>query len=67
MFADERHELVGCDQKCDGIYEAEQSQDYKSCQPIRISRCEKLLENAFVSHSEILLNSRQAGLQRSTV
>ena len=68
MLANKGSELVCRDQECDCIDKPEQSQNYESRQPIGISLREEFLENGFaVSHSEILLTSRQTGLQRSTV
>ena len=68
MLANKGSELVCRGQECDCIDKPKQSQNYESRQPIGISLREESLENCFaVVHSEILLISRQTGLQRSTV
>src|SRR5213078_2776984 len=67
MAANQRNQLICRDQKCDRIYKSNQSQNHKSSQPIRISRCEKFFENAFVVSHFILLTSTRTELQqRST-
>src|SRR5439155_13329422 len=67
MAANQRNQLICRDQKCDRIYKSNESQNHKSSQPIRISRCEKFFENAFVVSHFILLTSTRTELQqRST-
>ncbi len=44
MLANERDELVGCDQKCDCIDKSKQSQNDKPRQPIGISQRKKLFD-----------------------
>src|SRR5262249_26724487 len=62
MLANERDELVGCDQKCNYIDKPKQSQNDKSRQPIRISQRGKTLKHVLVIH----LSRRRIDLERRT-
>src|SRR5262249_22220874 len=50
MLANQRNELVGCDQKCDCVDKPQQAQDDKSRQPVGISQREKTLKCILVIH-----------------
>ena len=66
MLANQRHELVCRDQKCDRVDESQQSQNDEPRQPIGISQREKFLEKWLACyHSEIRITSGDE-VQRST-
>ena len=50
MLAHQGDELLGGNEKRNRINETQQSQNNKSRQPIGVSACEKLVEDAFVIH-----------------
>ena len=54
MLANQRDELLCGYEKCDRIYETQQSQNDKTRQPIRISECEKLYQKPLVGYSATL-------------
>src|ERR1700758_575575 len=62
MLANERDDLVGCDQKCNCVDKPKQSQNEKPRQPIRISQREKTLNYILVVH----LSRRRINLERRT-
>ena len=61
MFADQRHELVDRNQKCDRIDESEQAQNNKARQPVVISAVEEF-SNEFVAG----IHDAAENVQRST-
>ena len=48
MFADERNELLGCNQECNRVNETEHPQNEKAGQPVIISAGENFSEEFFV-------------------
>ena len=67
MLANQRNELVCCDQKCDCIDKSKQSQNDKSRQPIGISQLRKIFGECLRCwSSRNLLSSTRTELQRST-
>src|SRR4029077_12681653 len=50
MLANQRDELVGCDQECNCIDKPKQSQNNKPRQPIGISKREETLKHILVIH-----------------
>src|SRR2546423_1484500 len=60
VFPNQRDELIRCDQKGDGVNKAEQPENNKTRQPIRISAGQEIANEFFISHHQP--KSPQAGL-----
>src|SRR5437763_3716725 len=67
MLADERNELLRCNEKCDCVNETKQSENNESGEPIGIAAMEKHSEGFLVHHCKEARLPRPPNVQRPTL